>query len=137
MARGACLVLVLLGLCSTSSDISVEYSYISEFKAWPEAQEYCRNVHIDLATVENMRNMRSLLKTVDPQYKGLVWIGLERGTEQRWQWSLWNSSQPITYTNWREGEPDGQGDGCGFKSDGIWTDRDCSIKSEFICFDGE
>lgn len=127
----------ITGLC-TSCAASLQYQYISKPKPWAEAQDYCRKVHIDLAMVENKKNMTSLIKAVDPQYVGKVWIGLKRRAESRWLWPSWNSSQPINYTSWRFPEPDNVGGNiCGFKNYDEWTDGDCSITCNFICFDGK
>ncbi|KAL2093599.1 hypothetical protein ACEWY4_010911 [Coilia grayii] len=126
----------MTGLCKTYTDTSFQHQYVNQFKTWSEAQEYCRSVHNDLVTVENMVAMGSLLKTVDPQYKGKVWIGLVRGTRKQLHWSLWENTQPITYTNWLAGEPNGGTGVCGAKClNGQWCDLYCSDLALFICFD--
>ncbi|KAL2093596.1 hypothetical protein ACEWY4_010908 [Coilia grayii] len=130
------IVFCMTGLCKTYTDTSFQHQYVNQFKTWSEAQEYCRSVHNDLVTVENMVAMGSLLKTVDPQYKGKVWIGLVRGTRKQVHWSLWENTQPITYTNWLAGEPNGGEGVCGAKCyNGQWCDLYCSDLAWFICFD--
>lgn len=127
----------MTGLCSTYSDVSLQYQYVSEPKTWKEAQEHCRKVHIDLATVENMKDMTSLLKIVDSQYMGKVWTGLVRGTEQHWQWSLSDISQPITYTNWHDSVSLVGTAACAMMCEGEWCVDECEVEHYFVCFDGK
>uniref|UniRef100_A0A3Q4HP26 C-type lectin domain-containing protein n=1 Tax=Neolamprologus brichardi TaxID=32507 RepID=A0A3Q4HP26_NEOBR len=61
--------------------------YIS---TWSEAQNICREQCFDLATINDMREMETLLEVVKDKYDDAVWIGLSKGTTQR-RYLLWNS----------------------------------------------
>ncbi|XP_067309542.1 macrophage mannose receptor 1-like [Pseudorasbora parva] len=70
------------------------YHYINARMSWPEAQSYCREKYTDLATVDTMADVNRLVNIVDAGYSGSVWIGLKRGTENRWAWS--NGENTLT-----------------------------------------
>uniref|UniRef100_A0A3P9NM83 C-type lectin domain-containing protein n=1 Tax=Poecilia reticulata TaxID=8081 RepID=A0A3P9NM83_POERE len=58
-------------------------------KTWKEAQQYCRENHTDLATVNNMKDMEGLISI---SLRGIneAWIGLydQTNAERSWHWSL-------------------------------------------------
>uniref|UniRef100_A0A4W5KYE6 C-type lectin domain-containing protein n=1 Tax=Hucho hucho TaxID=62062 RepID=A0A4W5KYE6_9TELE len=97
-------------LCTISSCLTREYHYVSNPKTWTEAQRYCREKYTDLATIENMEDMKRLINTVDVGYNGSVWIGLKRGDIMVWQWSLANRdyyrAEGTGFRKWSEREPD-------------------------------
>jgi hypothetical protein len=78
-----------------------------------------------------------------PKVAQYAWIGLTQAataTTPAAGWT-WNSTTPLTYTNWRAGKPDDGGGGekgseqCGaLFADGTWDDMSCgAIVSPFIC----
>lgn len=106
-------------------------------KTWLEAQSYCREKHTDLATVDNMREMQTLIDQVDLFYSGDVWIGLRKGAEARWGWSMGDdtiqqySMPQTTSSNFINGS-------CGAISQaGYWYPLNCFTLQSFICYDGE
>lgn len=134
------LYVFMTGLHSTYSLINFQYQYISEPRTWPKAQAYCRKVHIDLAIVENMSNMTSLLQTVN-SHEGKMWIGLERisASQESWGWSGKNKTSSFQY--WMSGKPDnyGKGENCAaidMNSGGQWDDLSCELNLPFICLGG-
>ncbi|KAG8005051.1 L-selectin, partial [Nibea albiflora] len=68
---------------------SREYHYVQRSVTWSEAQRYCREHYVDLATIETKEDwekVRRIMENAD----GLVWIGLYDDI-YNWRWSIDNS----------------------------------------------
>lgn len=71
-------------LCSLSSCVlQPEFVLFKEKKTWREAQSFCREDCLDLATIEDLGDIETVLRSVEGQYDDAVWKG-----EQRWHWSI-------------------------------------------------
>ncbi|XP_052353462.1 macrophage mannose receptor 1-like isoform X1 [Oncorhynchus keta] len=127
------LVLFLSGLYTLSSCLAHEYHFVNMNKTWTEAQRFCREKYTDLATIENMEDMKRLINTVDSGYNGSAWIGLQKG---EWQWSLADRDYSQGYVNWEATEPNNAGgkEDCVFmRRSGQWNDAPCNFQHFFIC----
>ncbi|XP_056596880.1 macrophage mannose receptor 1-like [Triplophysa dalaica] len=124
-------LLLLSGLLFNASGFLRKYSYINESMTWAAAQIYCRERFTDLATVDSIDDVNTMLKTVNDGYRGSVWIGLKRGSPSRWGWSI--GDDLSQYSGWGLGHP-GLGP-CGYFAFGYWYDLECSSPMLFACYD--
>nr|XP_023692234.1 macrophage mannose receptor 1-like isoform X3 [Paramormyrops kingsleyae] len=141
-----CNVFILLKLLLISefhshcSCLSHQYHFVNINLSWTDAQTYCRENYTDLATIDNMEEMKRLTESVDTDYTGEAWIGLKKGTSWRWQWS--SGEGGTGYTNWATGATYNQNNGyncVGMKDDGYWNNVDCFQQTQtgyFICYTG-
>ncbi|XP_073724552.1 macrophage mannose receptor 1-like [Misgurnus anguillicaudatus] len=121
---------LLIALCSLSECIHRRYHYINMTMNWTEAQSYCREHYADLATVDNMNDMKQLMNQVNNSGNIGVWIGLNNIGVYKWKWSM---GDPVNYTNW-ESDLNGQ-DNCVFMKFGKWHHQHCKQRdSTFICY---
>ncbi|KAI5103632.1 C-type mannose receptor 2-like, partial [Silurus meridionalis] len=116
--------------------IRLKYYLIPEGRNWVDAQAYCKATNTDLAIIKSNDNMNKLLW--DSQKDHLTfsaWIGLYINTSS-WRWSFRNKSLGSPRM-WSSGEPNNVGgrQECGAIYSGGWTDKDCSSKNSFVCFD--
>ncbi|XP_047661872.1 C-type mannose receptor 2-like [Tachysurus fulvidraco] len=121
---------------------SHQYHFVSVNKTWTEAQRYCRENYTDLATIDNMEEMITLLNTVNGSYSGLAWIGLYDDVDS-WRWSLdddaFYQEGERDFREWYH-QPDNYNGNemCVYiRYDGTWFDGDCGTYLPFACYDGE
>ncbi|XP_034157186.2 C-type mannose receptor 2-like [Pangasianodon hypophthalmus] len=136
------LLLCLAGLLPISVSIlrtvPHKYDLIKAKMSWPVAQNYCRVMYTDLATILSDTDWLRLKK--EAASKGLAtsaWVGLYNDINT-WRWSLNNVSlKSVTYTNWYSDQPDNYAgkESCGIiDSNAIWWDSDCTQEKTFICY---
>uniref|UniRef100_A0A3B3SCS2 C-type lectin domain-containing protein n=1 Tax=Paramormyrops kingsleyae TaxID=1676925 RepID=A0A3B3SCS2_9TELE len=120
------------------SCLSHQYHFVNINLNWTDAQAYCRENYTDLATIDNMKEMKRVTESVGSDYTGKAWIGLKKGTSWRWHWS--SAEGGTGYTNWDTGEPNGQNNNehcTGMRDNNTWNDVPCSYCSmtgHFICY---
>lgn len=121
---------------SLLSTASRHYHFINQSLSWSEARSYCREKHADLATVDNMDDMRALAKSLGGHIRQ-SWIGLERRGPLRWMWS--DGSGTAHFTSWREDEPNNVAgnEWCAEFEEGNWNDVACDHDLSFVCYERE
>ncbi|XP_076145781.1 C-type mannose receptor 2-like [Alosa pseudoharengus] len=116
------------------------FHFVNMSKTWTEAQHYCKEQYIDLATIENMEDMQMMMDTAKG-YDGQAWIGLHQTAVPSWKWSLADggsySPGEVNFTKWDKGEPSGgAGEECAERlPGGLWNDKDCNTPLPFVCYD--
>ncbi|KAF4071308.1 hypothetical protein AMELA_G00271730 [Ameiurus melas] len=100
---------------------------ISSLLTWPQAQNYCRTHHTDLASALNSSDSNMLWHLRDKQ--GDSWIGLYRDT---WKWSDGTSASNIP---WAPGQPNNYygNENCARFYNGLFYDEQCTNLYYFFC----
>ncbi|XP_037537970.1 L-selectin-like [Nematolebias whitei] len=84
------ILLFLMGQCCFTICQLYQYHFVEENKNWTEAQQYCREIYSDLATVSNMTDMKRILNISAENTE--AWIGLYEQTGVN---RTWHSDQVI------------------------------------------
>ncbi|XP_077088895.1 macrophage mannose receptor 1-like [Siphateles boraxobius] len=131
---------VLSFICYSALASSREYHFVNESKTWTEAQRYCRENYTDLATIDNMEEMNSLINTVNGSYNGSAWIGLYDDVNS-WRWSLENNDfyqeGERDFRNWYHEPNNGANELCVYMDyNGTWFDSSCESYYTFVCYNG-
>ncbi|XP_069014989.1 macrophage mannose receptor 1-like isoform X4 [Embiotoca jacksoni] len=133
-------LITLMGQCCFITGQVYSYHYVNMNETWSDAQNYCRQKHTDLATVNNMRDMKRLLRK-RPVNKEEAWIGLKKHTDanRTWHWSLPWVEYKENKEKWTVGEPDNQIDveNCVKLHNRKWQDVRCSRELKFVCYNGK
>lgn len=132
---------LLFFIIFTAFDSAATSGYIlhSEQMTWFEAQNYCREHHLDLATIVDS-DQNDLMTTF--RTDGFAWIGLFDDAT-KWMWSIGNTDLNSTgFTNWAPSNPDyysiypSQRLICVSMEDGgLWNDRHCGEQLPSICYE--
>ncbi|XP_058240919.1 C-type mannose receptor 2-like [Hemibagrus wyckioides] len=132
------LLLCLTGLMPVVISTRHKYHLVKQSYSWPMAQNYCRVMYTDMATIVTDDDWLRLNKeAVSKGYTGYSWIGLYNDVNS-WRWSL--NELPlknVTYTNWYSGQPDNYAgrEACGIiLAYGAWEDTLCTGLRPFICY---
>jgi len=108
--------------------------YFTGPATWTDAVSACAalgpNAYIATSTDPLENGVIAHLAALDD-----VWIGAsDSATEDVW---LWDTGEPMPYTNWRSGEPnDSNGEDCMIlegDNAGLWDDRGCSNLYAYVC----
>ncbi|XP_031440740.1 macrophage mannose receptor 1 isoform X2 [Clupea harengus] len=128
-------------LCSLSSCVPRQFHVVKEDKNWTEAQRYCKEEFTDLATIDNMREMKMLISTMNEAGAAYIWIGLKQRSSPKWQWSLadrdFYREDEAEFRKWNSDPPQGMDKNCSVMrtENGKWDSRKCGDTKPFICYD--
>lgn len=133
-----CIQWVFSAVLTVSLGISREYHYVQLLKTWTEAQSYCRENFVDLATIETVEDwerVRKITKRTDNN----AWIGLHDNINS-WRWSIDNtylySHGNTEFGEWFVFTNRGR-DHCVEKVGSKLFDRSCTLPQNSVCYDSE
>ncbi|CAB1345525.1 unnamed protein product [Coregonus sp. 'balchen'] len=134
------MIVLFTGLFLPCPCLPHQYYFVNMGKNWTEAQIYCREKYTDLATIDNMEDMKRLVNTVDRGYNGSAWIGLYNHFNS-WRWSLEDSGfygdGEAEFRNWDRSDGKYTDQHCVLTGDrGTWWDDRCIIKYYSVCYNG-
>uniref|UniRef100_A0A9R1SMT0 C-type lectin domain-containing protein n=2 Tax=Cyprinus carpio TaxID=7962 RepID=A0A9R1SMT0_CYPCA len=115
---------------------SREYILIEDYKTWDEAQDYCRQNYIDLATVQSDEEWNELTKLIE-KLQFYIWIGLYDDVNT-WHWSYQDES--VTFLQWDSEQPNnlnGKQYCVNLRTNGYWWDEACNLTCTVFCQSGE
>merc|ERR1712042_21805 len=97
-------------------------------KNWQDAQRTCQEEGGNLVTVDTPE-INNILKSK----RELMWIGASDLNPEKT--FVWTTGKSLKYTNWKPGQPSGDGD-CvevNFYKPGLWNDKPCHVSRKFMC----
>ncbi|XP_029918838.1 C-type mannose receptor 2-like [Myripristis murdjan] len=116
-------------LSAVCYDGPLNYTFVEGEMSWQEAQDYCRSEHIDLASVRNRIENKTIFELLQTDS---AWIGLHREP-----WRYWSDQTANTFTYWDQDEPDNlsKNQHCVLANmtTGRWRDARCDKTYFFIC----
>lgn len=119
-----------------------EYRLYEEGKTWIQAQSFCREREVDMATVGNMEELKLLVEAL-AQKRGTFWIGLSRVETHQWGWSDGSTSLTSYYRDlgnadgdcvWIEAQKSGHFDHCGNQMPFVCYEYDEHGKEQYIVY---
>ncbi|XP_055057230.2 macrophage mannose receptor 1-like [Misgurnus anguillicaudatus] len=125
---------ILTGLLCSASGLWRDYEYINRKMTWTEAQSYCRERYTDLATVDSMVDVNTMINLVNETdgYTGSVWLGLTRKNQSNWGWSMGDDTL-TQYSAWDSPNASSEG-ACGYSNNRTWFTTSCSTELYFMCY---
>ncbi|XP_077962595.1 C-type mannose receptor 2-like [Gasterosteus aculeatus] len=93
---------------------------------WIEAQRFCRENYVDLASIRNQTENDIIKSLTDVS----VWISLHREKQ-------WSDGSTSLFRHWAAWQPSFDGERCvstAFNDLGRWSQKDCSLSLPFICY---
>lgn len=106
---------------------SRSYSFKNKPFVWADAQAYCREKAIDLATITKKTNFSYC--ELNP-----CWIGLRKNPTET-AFTQWSDGSEVNYVNWEFGEPSNMDTSdCVSTMQYTWTNYACTIPMPFVCY---
>lgn len=107
---------------------------------WQKSLKYCKDNDLELVSFPDTQLQKQIYeKIVQVNNASLqeLWIGMRR-TSQTGEW-YWMNKEPVTDTDWAEGEPgtvhDGQCAILSLNSKGFgWRDAECCKDAHPVCY---
>ncbi|KAI9999870.1 hypothetical protein NQD34_011713, partial [Periophthalmus magnuspinnatus] len=113
-----------------------QYFISTSPKTYSGAQSFCRKNCLDLVTVHDMQEMEAVQEMYQGQYDDALWIGLHKGTNPKWHWSLaderFYKEGERTYFTWSSSNSYN----CGTFKNGLFYMTGCDAFIFALCFDG-
>ncbi|XP_026054862.1 macrophage mannose receptor 1-like [Carassius auratus] len=111
---------------------------IRENKTWSEALRYCRNMSMDLVSVDSEQMQKRVMNVTSSALSDHVWLGLRHScTVGIW---FWVNGQTVCYDQWASGYDSGPDEcdktvrsGVIRKNDTRWISRPETDRYNFIC----
>uniref|UniRef100_A0A672FFI4 C-type lectin domain-containing protein n=1 Tax=Salarias fasciatus TaxID=181472 RepID=A0A672FFI4_SALFA len=131
--------LICPGACCLTTCREYGFVVVDEAKSWTEAQKYCREQHIDLASVATMEDTENLKSLTARNPNEKYWIGLYF-VETPWKWTLQSHvGEHDTFRNWHMNPTMDPGrNTCAYMlPTGQWVEEDCRNKHHILCMNGE
>lgn len=107
--------------------------------SWTQSVQYCKNQTLELISMSTTQFQTQIYQRLESSSGSLqdLWIGLRRSS-QTGDW-YWLSTDPVTDTDWGEGEPGDVNAGqCAMMSqngtDFPWRDEDCCQHALPVCY---
>ncbi|KAL0994897.1 hypothetical protein UPYG_G00128950 [Umbra pygmaea] len=123
---------ILVLLSGLLSCVTCQYQFINTAKTWSQAQVYCRDNFVDMATINSSTQMTKLLSSAPGNWKTPAWIGVN---DISWWWSL-NNTPLDGSTYWDVGQPDNvNSEVCVYMSNMKWSNADCNKLQHAVCYD--
>ena len=109
-------------------------------KTWTEAQSYCRENFVDLATIETPEEWAQI-QNIMANLNTRLWIGLHDDVKG-WKWSMDNSylygdDRNTQFGNWFDFRVDAGIEHCVVINGSVLDDAECSELKKSVCYDGE
>uniref|UniRef100_A0AAV2IYX3 C-type lectin domain-containing protein n=1 Tax=Knipowitschia caucasica TaxID=637954 RepID=A0AAV2IYX3_KNICA len=105
------LLSVLLSQLCLSVSLDLQYHFIDKNMSWSEAQSHCREFYTDLASVNNMKDLKNLKAAANGRTD--AWIGLhqtsDKLTDRKWHWSQPTVRYKEGHDTWQSGQPNDAG----------------------------
>ncbi|XP_058231940.1 macrophage mannose receptor 1-like [Hemibagrus wyckioides] len=100
---------------------------VNKFFTWVDAQTYCRNKYVDMATIPK-------LTTFDACITKPCWIGLRKQPQENF-FSQWSDESKVQFTSWGYSEPSNLSTShCVTTIESNWFSSDCAMLLNFICY---
>ncbi|XP_058866607.1 macrophage mannose receptor 1-like [Acipenser ruthenus] len=111
---------------------------VKENKTWEEAVEYCRSNHTDLVSIGSKQELQRVYRKAKKASSSHVWLGLLQScTFGFWYWV---DGAQSCYDNWAPKPRSQSGcNQCGVmtaRNGSKWTEKPCTERFNFICYNG-
>ncbi|MGH0169832.1 UNVERIFIED_CONTAM: hypothetical protein FKN15_015181 [Acipenser sinensis] len=126
-------------MCYNSSKDGKKLFLVNENKTWEEAVEYCRSNYTDLVSIGSKQELQRVYREANKASSSHVWLGLLQScTFGFWYWV---DGAQSCYDNWAP-EPRCQSgcNQCGVmtaRNVSKWTEKPCTERFNFICYNGK
>lgn len=124
-------------VCTKQSFGGHDYLFCENAQSWTDASASCANLDSSLVTINDRAEENWLYHVINGISTQKWWMGLnDRASEGS---HVWESGQPVTYSNFYAGEPNnvGNSEDCDqlnrFYPASGWNDEPCSLHFRYVC----